>query len=200
MNDCGVKVGMTTLVEVAARMDGQDRRATKCPIYVVRERERIYGVEDGYADGVEWIVDDEVRVQSDEELDAVLDDMGLTLVEAEEAGRVRGTGYVDRWRWVQPFLSHDGAKRYVDRNRHNLCDPHVYVATGARNDEWQAMRDALVSEDDEVDRELPGHVVVDLVSQDRLRRVREELLSIDAETFVGSAPVLRALAILAEEG
>ena len=46
--------------------------------------------------------------------------------------------------WVTVFFSNIGAERYIEDNRHNLQNPHVYVASGYDNDEWQAVRSMIL--------------------------------------------------------
>jgi hypothetical protein len=53
--------------------------------------------------------------------------------------------YIDVWEFVQPFFSVIGADIFIEANRHRLTDPRVYVDSAYRNDEWIAVRAALLS-------------------------------------------------------
>lgn len=138
------------LRKIAARMRGQDNRITAEPIFVVQQRRRIYGLDPDYTDDVCWC-------RSDDEFYEVTDPGELAEIEAEYAhtGLEPGnpwrkyirTGYRDVWEWVQPFFSEIGAQAYIDANRHNLTDPRIYVESAHRNDEWQAVRAALLAEE-----------------------------------------------------
>lgn len=46
---------------------------------------------------------------------------------------------------VTTFFTNKSAETYIEENRHNLHDPHVYVDSGYRNYEWQFMRALIVA-------------------------------------------------------
>jgi hypothetical protein len=46
---------------------------------------------------------------------------------------------------VTTFFTNKSAETYIEENRHNLRDPHVYVDSGYRNYEWQFMRALIVA-------------------------------------------------------
>jgi hypothetical protein len=114
---------------------------TAHPIFVVQQRERIYGVDAGYTDDFVW---------RDEDWDEV-DEAESVVTEAlyQESGECpRGwhrDGYVDRWVFVQPFFTRGGAEAYIETSRHRLTDPRIYVDSAYRNPEWQAAVKALGS-------------------------------------------------------
>lgn len=125
----------TTQAEIARRMEGQDNQCTAHPIFVVQQRKRIYGIDRDYTDNVVWIRSDEGCEVDGEEASAVQAEYDRTGIEPEMYIR---TGYVDTWEWVQPFFSEQGADWYIQANAHRLSCPCIYVASGYRNDEWQA--------------------------------------------------------------
>ena len=136
---------LPTMAEIANRMKNQDHRATAHPIYMVQQRRRYYGIDLDY-DPVNraWLYDGEAVATSEEGLEEWLRANELTAERAEATGMLVETGYMDVWEWVQPFFSQRAAEDYIDKNRHNLTDPCVYVASGHRNDEWIGVRQALV--------------------------------------------------------
>lgn len=49
-----------------------------------------------------------------------------------------------QYEWETVCFTQEAAAKYIEQHRHNLCDPHVYVASGYRNAEWQRMRAFLM--------------------------------------------------------
>lgn len=102
----------------------QDNRITSHPIFFVQQKRRFYGV--GGTDNKVWMRDGE-------ECDPHT--RGSVLV-----------GYIDTWVNVQPFFTEAGAKSYLECNGHNLKEPRIYVESGWRNEEWQAVRNFLITQ------------------------------------------------------
>lgn len=48
-------------------------------------------------------------------------------------------------KFEQAFFIRQNAEDFIERNRHNLCSPFVYVESGYRNPEWQQIREILIS-------------------------------------------------------
>ena len=76
--------------------------------------------------------------------------------EYQETYRVPGDYYRlyyrDRWQHVMPFFTERAANRYIEENKHNLAgrtgNPEhvrVYVESGYRNKEWEAIRELLMA-------------------------------------------------------
>ena len=132
------------LKRIAERMRGQDNRTTSHPIFMVQQKRRIYGVEFGYEEGRVWLYDG-VEVANDQKgLDNFLRENELDEDECMDRGGLIEMGYRDIWESVQPFFSQKAADRYIERNRHNLTEPRVYIYSAYRNEEWQAVRDVLL--------------------------------------------------------
>jgi hypothetical protein len=49
---------------------------------------------------------------------------------------------------IQPFFTEKAAQEYINANRHNLVEPRIYVESGYRNYEWQAVRTLLKTMED----------------------------------------------------
>lgn len=116
---------LLALQEIADDLRTQDNQATAEPIYVVEQVERTYYIELDFAEQFVFVNDDGEEVDS----------------EAEGATKV---GCSDRWIYVTCFLTQRAADFYISRNRHNLKNPRVFVASGYRNDEIQLLRRALM--------------------------------------------------------
>ena len=46
--------------------------------------------------------------------------------------------------FVQACFTEAAAQQYIDENKHNLKKPRIYVYSGDRNREWQAVRKHLM--------------------------------------------------------
>ena len=132
---------MEEIIRIAKRMKDQDNYATADPIYIVREKQRIYGIDSGWTDDEVWLNEDGSEVSED---DPDLADVLEYYVEhgTEPKGWTLA-GYRDQYINVQYFFSADGAMDYIESNKHNLNKPHIYVDSAHRNPEWKAIRDFL---------------------------------------------------------
>ena len=137
------------LRKISERMKGQDNRITSHPIFVVQQRRRICGMDTQWGGDVTWLFDgEEIIDANDDQIQKVKEYYEEHGEEPE--GWVR-TGYVDIWEMVQHFFSQKAADEYIERNRHNMTDPRVYVGSARRNNEWQAVRSVLLDlQDNEV--------------------------------------------------
>lgn len=114
-----------SIAAIAKRLETQDNAGTKWPVFLVQQRERIYGVEQDWADGIAWVDGEGVEVATN--------DPDFAAWSSTE------TGYVDQWVFVQPFFTREAAQLYIGENAHNLTDPRIYVDSVHRNKEWQAV-------------------------------------------------------------
>lgn len=141
----------TTTIEMSQNITTQDNAATAEPIYVVQQKRRVYGIEEGYHDNNSVWMDGESNEVSEEEVQEIIDC----------GGDAREVGYLDIWEFVQPFFTRAGAEAYIEANRHNLNEPRVYVESAYRNYEWQEIRRQLLAVDAQdrwisVDEALPA--------------------------------------------
>lgn len=130
---------MFSLAAIGERIRTQDSRITKNPIFVVQQKRRYFGIDD--ADQIAWM---------DDEWDQVDEARAAELEEAFDLDGKKPTGftrvgYQDRWEYVMPFFTETGAQRYLEENAHNLKEPRIYVESGYRNREWEAIRLFLAS-------------------------------------------------------
>ena len=98
------------LTYLPAEIRDQDNAITSDPVFIIEEREKVYGVSADYG--------------------------GQT--EVDEEGDV--CSFASRWRFVTACFTRRAAQRYIEENRHNLDEPRVYVASAHRNREWIALR------------------------------------------------------------
>lgn len=130
----------TTLAEMGEQIRTQNNAATGHPIFMVQQRRRIYGMDLSWDGEWEWIDEEGNEAGGDERL--ALEEWRIKTGDQEHDG-FRRVGYTDLWEAVQPFFTRVGAERYIATNKHNLCDPRVYVESAYRNHEWQNVRDFL---------------------------------------------------------
>lgn len=119
---------LLNLSEMGKRMLTQDPRATSHPIYLVRQRRRIYGLDSDYTDQFVYVYRDDGT------------EYGAELKAGDDPADFRRVGIRDIWVSVQPFFTNFEAERFIRANAHNLTDPHVYVESGYLNREWIAAR------------------------------------------------------------
>jgi hypothetical protein len=127
-----------TPAAIGRRLLEQDNLATAHPIFLVQQKRRILGLDPAYAD------DDQITwIDPDGELDAAEAakiERRWAATGKEPDGLTR-TGVIVEWEYVTACLTRVGAEDYIARERHNLAEPRVYVASGYRNAEWIALRE-----------------------------------------------------------
>lgn len=125
---------------IAERLHTQDNRITAHPLFAVRQKRVIGGLDADYADKFSWLYD---GTEVDEETAARLDAM-------RDAGEpippeYQRIGYIEKREFVTGCLTEQGCKDYIAANGHNLNDPDIYAYGGYRNREWQVLREWLMS-------------------------------------------------------
>lgn len=122
------------LVELAERMRTQDNACTAHPVFTVQQRKRIMGLDPQWSDDhIVWLDDDFGEMSPKDS--APLEEAYQETYE-EPKGYTR-TAYVDEWEHVMSFFTNAEALNYIERNRHHMTDPRVYVDSAYRNYEWQ---------------------------------------------------------------
>lgn len=136
------------LAELAHELRTQDNACTADPIFCVQERKLDVGYDETFGGELVWVGSEGELVtrESDsarfERLDADSFDPDL---DGDPDGWTR-TSYQERWEFVQPFLTRSAADAYIAHNRHRHSGSlRVYVDSGYRNPEWQALRSLMLS-------------------------------------------------------
>lgn len=140
------------LADLEHRLRTQDNRSTAWPLYVVEQRERIYGLDPQWSDsdtGYIWQYRDDSTVyyETDAEL---LDEHNLEhsldpkMAWPEYEDEVilgdceyEKIYYTVRWKFVCAHLTEEAADLYVGQNAHRMTEPRVYVTSQYRCHEWQ---------------------------------------------------------------
>jgi hypothetical protein len=121
---------------IGERLRTQDGQCTAEPMYLVQSKRRIHGFDpDEGAGGVAWI-DDEGE-EADEAKATELDELHDDGEDHEGWYRI---GYMDTWEFVTCCLTKAAAQRFIDENQHRFGEKRIFVDSGHRNVEWQAVR------------------------------------------------------------
>lgn len=122
------------LFDVSHELQTQDNLGTHLPIFAVRQRVRIYGIDPGYSEDYVWMENDEWE-EVDEETAAKCE--AYLESEFEEPKGYTRIGFIDRDEFVTSCFTRKGCEDYIAANGHNLTDPHIFVYSGYRNKEWE---------------------------------------------------------------
>lgn len=128
----------------------QDNACTEHPLYVVYDKQRIYGLDSDHAEHYCWLYPDRGDGRSevtDSELVARLNHLDSLGQEPEIAGvQYALMGYLDVDRFITACLTRKAAERYIVEYSHRLHKPFVYVDTLYGNDEMIALRYHLMGD------------------------------------------------------
>jgi hypothetical protein len=130
-----------TVADIAQDVRTQDNLATENPIFIVQERYRFYGIDEGYTDEWVWIETDEHTEVTDPDVVERLNDLAENY--EDTPGYVK-VGVFDDWRFVTACFTRKGCEDFLAIQNHNLRQPtRIWVAGGYRNHEWSTMRKHL---------------------------------------------------------
>ncbi|AYN25723.1 hypothetical protein D8682_26495 [Buttiauxella sp. 3AFRM03] len=117
----------------------QSNRTTGHPVFVVFDKQEIVGSEEHDCDRIAWVFECHE-----------VDECKAGRLEALYQGGRDTRGY-DRYamksidQFVTACFTEDGCKDYLQQNGHNLNKPFIYVHSAYRNDEWQVIRNWLMT-------------------------------------------------------
>lgn len=131
------------------QLQEQDNRATSYPIYEVRDRVRVYGFCDDYAEKYAWFDESDDWAE-------VKEPNLLARLEAGETDGYDKVHYRTTESTEQFFFTEQAAQAYIDANRHNLADPFVYVSSGYRNYEYQTILSLIEHLNQQVQEQTTG--------------------------------------------
>lgn len=127
----------------AERMRTQDNACTANPIFIVYEKERIYGMDPAYADeNIVWIDSGNDYAEADEKKAKALERY-YNYFGTEPRNWTR-TAYIDCDKFSTVCFTRQGAEDYINAHKHNLKRPHIYVEhLHRRNWEMNSVRSFL---------------------------------------------------------
>ncbi len=141
---------MKLLAALREELRTQDNAITADPLFVVYDKQRIYGLDSDHAEHYCWLYPDRGDGRSevtDSKLVALLSHLESLGKETEIAGvEYTRIGYVDVDRFITCCLTRKSAKTFIARNSHRLRKPFVYVESLDRNDEMIALRNHLMGD------------------------------------------------------
>jgi hypothetical protein len=129
---------LAKLAPIGARIATQDNRCTSLPVFMVEQKRRIWGMEEG--DDYEWLETGEWIAASDDEVEDLEEHL---LIYGEEKKGFTRRYYTDIWEFCTACFTEQGCKDYLAANGHNLNEPRIYVHSGYRNSEWELIRDVI---------------------------------------------------------
>lgn len=148
------------LEQLQTSLATDDNRCTSHPVFCVRvkEVEEYVSTDSDYE---YWLGEDYETIPK--EASDALEEATWT---GEKSVTVGDTTYVVEncyrmsvdvsYKIVQSFFTNKGAEDYIKSNSHNLNEPHVYVASGYRNEQWINLR-RLLPEMIEAWKTIKGH-------------------------------------------
>lgn len=140
------------ILALSQQLHTQDNRCTSHPIFQVRDVKQVPCLPEN-ADDTHWWDADGYLVL-DEELIKTLEEEGQwdsfesVLLEDEDgvhSARYTRTHTKTLRQVVEVFMTNEAAEFWVAQNEHRHNALEIYVASGFRNPEWQAIRDFLIS-------------------------------------------------------
>ena len=134
---------MDELKEIGLLIRTQDNRITDAPIFIVQQKQRIWGISSEYSDEYAWLETgsgdySEADAKKADELDELDDGW-------EETPGWKKSYYQDIWVFVTACFTESGCQDFINRNGHNLHSPRIYAEGSYRNEEWRTIRDYLIS-------------------------------------------------------
>jgi hypothetical protein len=124
------------LRQIGDRLRNQDNRCTANPIFLVRGKERIYGLDSSASDEAVWMNDEWNPVDIPEDADPDQPPHGLTVVR-----------YTARWKVLMVAFTEQGCKDHLRLNGHNYRiydEVGIYVDSLNRCPEMIAIREFLL--------------------------------------------------------
>jgi hypothetical protein len=124
------------LRQIGDRLRNQDNRCTANPIFLVRGKERIYGLDSSASDEIVWMDDEWSPVEIPEGADPEEPPHGLTVVR-----------YTTRWKALMVAFTEQGCKEHLRLNGHNyqmLDEVGISVYSLNRCPEMIAIREFLM--------------------------------------------------------
>ena len=132
------------LKEIQKELKSQDNRCTSDPIFLVQEKERIYGMDEDYSDEYVWY-DPYNDCEADLEEEQKLND-DSRLYEEIDYDCWQLIPYLDKQMTVQSFFTEKAAQEYIDRNSHRHSGKlSIYVDSLYRNSEMRMIRDFILN-------------------------------------------------------
>ncbi len=106
------------------QLRGQDHLSTAYPAYTVEQREKIWGVDPNWGDyEVAWTFDG-------------CDDGPVYERPPDDTPGLEEVYFRWQWQYVNVHFTRKAAELYIAQNRHNLCEPRVFITSQHGCWEW----------------------------------------------------------------
>ncbi len=144
------------LQELAEELRTQDNLGTAEPIFLVMEKERVYGFQSEYSDDYIWVESGycDCEFESLKEVNEYLQESrnsDKVFVETEDQAEEEGfekVYYLEKNRFKCSHFTRKAAELYIAQNSHNLRKPFVYVGSMYGCYEMIAIREFLMNPQD----------------------------------------------------
>ena len=151
---------------ISKNLKTQDNRITADPIFIVEQLKKDFGYDSDYATDWVWVdtndseygeITDPKAIETLNKIDEIARNWGETPKAITnddqtlkyDSARFQKVYYKERWEFVQPFFTEEGANNYIEVDGHNLGKTRTYVISGYRNFEMQDIRKLLMKEENE---------------------------------------------------
>lgn len=131
------------LIQIGTLIRTQDNRITNQPIFIVQQKVIDWGYGSEYAEDYKWIDNSDGEYpEADEELAAELEEM---VGYGDVTAGWEKVYYKERWEFVTACFTEQGCKDYIEINGHNLNETRIYAEGSYRNNEYRAVREAILA-------------------------------------------------------
>jgi hypothetical protein len=140
----GVEPNLQLFAKLGSLIQSQDNRATDAPIFIVQQK-RSYVTEAGYNESrYEWRETEsgDYSGPADDAEEERLDRFYSN--EGHEPKGWKRFAVMDVWEFVTACFTEQGCKDFIAINGHNLKEPRIYAEGSYRNEEFRAIRKALI--------------------------------------------------------
>ena len=138
------------LAALSTELRTQDNAITADPLFVVYDKQRIYGLDSDHAEHYCWLYPDRGDGRSevaDSKMAARLNHLESLGKEPKISGiEYTRIGYVDVDRFITCCLTRKAATEFISRNSHRLRTPFVYVESLDRNSAMIELRHHLMGD------------------------------------------------------
>ncbi len=134
------------LKAIGKTISNQDNLCTDQPLFIVEEKEFIYGMAEDYSEDYHWINQADVCAIATDKQSHTLDKLNERRFSDGELGDWRKVYYKAVWVFVTACFTRNGCKAYINSNRHNhQGELRIYAQGSFRNEEYQTVRNALIA-------------------------------------------------------
>lgn len=130
------------VIEIGEVIRTQDNRITDQPIFIVERERTEWGYDPEYSDEYKWVHPENDYCEGDGEESERLDELEDSCEDTEGWRKVY---YKKYWEFVTACFTEKGCEEYLELDGHNLGKTRIFACGSYRNNEWQTVRNMLIS-------------------------------------------------------